>query len=82
MDAQGLKVISTHDADDTLIRDGRDSRCWSATCGSTPTTWTTRTTGRRFLERWFDNVANWAFAAAQLAAANGQGAVWTYPDPA
>jgi Fe-Mn family superoxide dismutase len=32
-----------------------------------------------FLKAWFDTLANWPFAAAQLAAAKGQGAVWTHP---
>jgi Fe-Mn family superoxide dismutase len=32
-----------------------------------------------FLKAWFDAVPNWAFAASQLAAAKGQGAVWTHP---
>ena len=32
-----------------------------------------------FLKAWFDALPNWAFAAQQLAAAKGQGAVWTHP---
>ncbi|HEY4029625.1 MAG TPA: superoxide dismutase [Caulobacteraceae bacterium] len=32
-----------------------------------------------FLKAWFDAVPNWAFAAGQLAAAKGQGAVWKHP---
>jgi Fe-Mn family superoxide dismutase len=32
-----------------------------------------------FLKAWFDAVPNWSFAAAQLAAAKGQGAVWKHP---
>jgi Fe-Mn family superoxide dismutase len=35
-----------------------------------------------FLERWFDNVANWEFAEAQYAAAQGKGARWAYPKAA
>jgi len=40
-----LTVRSTHDADDTLGQ-AAQTPCWSATSGSTPTIWTTRTTGR------------------------------------
>ena len=32
-----------------------------------------------FLKAWFDALPNWAFAAKQLAAAKGQGAVWKHP---
>jgi len=34
-----------------------------------------------FLEAWFDALPNWDFAAAQLAAAKGQGAAWRHPVP-
>ncbi|MGA0601838.1 superoxide dismutase [Caulobacter sp. KR2-114] len=34
-----------------------------------------------FLEAWFDALPNWEFAAAQLAAAKGQGAAWRHPAP-
>lgn len=34
---------------------------------------------KAFLEAWFDALPNWALAAAQLAAAKGQGAVWKHP---
>ena len=32
-----------------------------------------------FLKAWFDALANWTFAAGQLAAAKGQGAAWKHP---
>ena len=32
-----------------------------------------------FLKAWFDALPNWAFAAEQLAAAQGQGAAWKHP---
>jgi superoxide dismutase, Fe-Mn family len=35
-----------------------------------------------FLERWFDEVANWSLAERQLQAAQGGGDGWRYPDPA
>ncbi len=34
-----------------------------------------------FLEAWFDALPNWSFAAAQFAAARGQGQPWRYPAP-
>jgi Fe-Mn family superoxide dismutase len=34
-----------------------------------------------FLEAWFDALPSWSFAAAQLAAARGQGQPWRYPKP-
>ena len=34
-----------------------------------------------FLEAWFDALPNWSFAAAQFAAARGQGDAWRYPRP-
>jgi Fe-Mn family superoxide dismutase len=34
-----------------------------------------------FLGAWFDKLANWSFAAEQLAAASGAGKAWTYPAP-
>ena len=36
---------------------------------------------KEFLEKWFDNLANWAFAARQYAAALGQGDRYRYPSP-
>jgi len=33
---------------------------------------------KSFVERWFDNVANWEFAEAQFAAAQGRGQRWVY----
>lgn len=34
-----------------------------------------------FLDKWFDQVANWAFAEAQWQAAQGQGERYRYPAP-
>ena len=34
-----------------------------------------------FLEAWFDALPNWDFAAAQYAAAQGDGEAWRYPAP-
>jgi Fe-Mn family superoxide dismutase len=37
---------------------------------------------KSFLERWFDNLADWEFAEAQLAAAQGRHEPWTFQDAA
>ena len=34
-----------------------------------------------YLEAWFDALPNWAFAASQFAAAQGEGSAWRYPEP-
>jgi len=78
--AEGLRVISTHDADDTLVREGvfplLVCDLWEHAYYLDY-----KNDRKAFLERWFDNVANWEFAAAQLAAADGQGQGFRYPAP-
>lgn len=78
--AEGLRVISTHDADDTLVRDGvfplLVCDVWEHAYYLDY-----KNDRKAFLERWFDNVANWEFAATQLAAADGQGEGFRYPPP-
>ncbi len=32
-----------------------------------------------FLEKWFDALPDWSFAAHQLAAARGEGQPWRFP---
>jgi Fe-Mn family superoxide dismutase len=75
-----LEVRSTHDADDTLTKEGL-----------TPLTvcdlWEHayyldyQNDRKGFLEKWFDALPNWSFAAKQYAAARGNGDVWRYPAP-
>ncbi len=36
---------------------------------------------KAYLQAWFDKLANWRFAASQLAAAKGKGEAWRYPEP-
>ena len=36
---------------------------------------------KAYLEAWFDALPNWAFAASQLAAANGNGTPWRFAVP-
>jgi Fe-Mn family superoxide dismutase len=79
--SDGLKVISTHDADDTLIRDGLFPLL---TCDLWEHAYYLDYKNERkaFLERWLDTVANWAFAERQLAAADGSGDGFVYPEAA
>lgn len=75
-----LKVISTHDADGTLPRDGLTPLLvcdlWEHAY------YLDHQNDRKgFLEAWFDALPNWSLAAAQLAAANGAGEPWRYPRP-
>lgn len=78
--SDGLEVISTHDADDTLVRDGLFPLL---VCDLWEHAYYLdyKNDRKGFLERWFDNIANWQFAAAQLAASNGQGEGFLYPPP-
>jgi superoxide dismutase, Fe-Mn family len=78
--ADGLRVISTHDADDILVRDGAFPLL---VCDLWEHAYYLdyKQDRKAFLERWFDGVANWDFAARQLAAAHGDGAGFRYPAP-
>ncbi|WP_421937984.1 superoxide dismutase [Phenylobacterium sp.] len=78
MASGGLKVVSTHDADDTLVRDGLFPLL---VCDLWEHAYYLdyKNDRKAFLERWFDNLANWDFAAAQLAASAGQGEGFRYP---
>jgi Fe-Mn family superoxide dismutase len=80
MGSEGLKVISTHDAEDTLVREGLYPLL---VCDLWEHAYYLdyKNDRKAFLERWFDNVANWEFAAAQLAAADGRGDGFRYPAP-
>jgi Fe-Mn family superoxide dismutase len=76
--AEGLKVISTHDAEDTLIREGLTPLL---VCDLWEHAYYLdyKNDRKGFLEKWFDTVANWAFAEHQLDAANGKGEGYRYP---
>jgi Fe-Mn family superoxide dismutase len=76
--SDGLKVISTHDADDILVRDGLFPLL---ACDLWEHAYYLDYKNDRpgFLNHWFDKLANWAFAERQLAAANGQGQGFRYP---
>jgi Fe-Mn family superoxide dismutase len=78
--SEGLKVVSTHDAEDTLVREGLFPLL---VCDLWEHAYYLdyKNDRKAFLQRWFENVANWDFAAAQLAAANGAGQGFRYPAP-
>lgn len=77
---RGLQVVSTHDADDILVREGLFPLL---ACDLWEHAYYLDYKNDRnaFLERWFDNVANWDFARAQLAASDGLGEAFQYPAP-
>ena len=78
--SEGLKVISTHDADDTLVKDGLFPLL---VCDLWEHAYYLdyKNDRKGFLKRWLDEVANFEFAARQLAAADGQGDGFRYPAP-
>ena len=78
MGSEGLKVISTHDADDTLIRDGLFPLL---VCDLWEHAYYLdyKNDRKAFLTKWIDEVANWSFAERQLAASEGQGDGFRYP---
>jgi superoxide dismutase, Fe-Mn family len=78
--SDGLKVISTHDADDTLIREGLFPLL---VCDLWEHAYYLdyKNDRKAFLERWFESLANWDFAAAQLAAVDGRAGGFRYPAP-
>ncbi|THD79427.1 MAG: superoxide dismutase [Phenylobacterium sp.] len=79
--SEGLKVISTHDADDTLVREGVFPLL---VCDLWEHAYYLDYQNDRaaFLKRWLDEIANWSFAEAQLAASNGRGEGFRFPPQA
>jgi Fe-Mn family superoxide dismutase len=78
--SEGLKVISTHDADDTLIKDGLFPLL---VCDLWEHAYYLdyKNDRKAFLKAWLDKVANLEFAAQQLAASEGKGEGFRYPAP-
>ena len=75
-----LDVISTHDADTALIHDGLPLLLVDVWEHAYYLDYKQDRKG--FLEKWFDTVANWRFAASQFKAGQEGGEGWTYPKPA
>ncbi len=75
-----LEIISTHDADSALVREG-------VTPLLTADVWEHayyvdyKQDRKGFLEQWFDRIVNWRFVEQQFAAANGEGEGYRYPAP-
>lgn len=70
-----LKVISTHDADTAIVHEGLTPLI---VCDVWEHAYYLdyKNVRKEFLEKWFDGVANWAFAAKQFA-----GDAYRYPAP-
>src|SRR3954470_24990035 len=79
--SEGLRVLSTHDADDTLIRDGLFPLL---VCDLWEHAYYLdyKNDRKAFLDRWLAGCANWAFAERQLAAATGENVGFRYPEAA
>jgi len=77
---EGLVVRSTHDGENPL---GQDGATPLIACDLWEHAYYVdyRNDRKAYLGAWFDKVADWRFAADQLAAAKG-GEVWRYPAPA
>ena len=77
-DAKGLRVISTHDAGDTLNWHGVVPLL---VCDLWEHAYYVDYQNDRkgFLETWFGALPDWSFAAHQLSAARGQGQPWRFP---
>ena len=77
-EGEGLKVISTHDAGNTLEHPGAIP---ILVCDLWEHAYYVdyRNDRKGFLEKWFDALPDWDFAAHQLAAARGQGESWRFP---
>jgi Fe-Mn family superoxide dismutase len=75
-----VEVRSTHDADDTLTKDGLTPL---VVCDLWEHAYYLDHQNDRkgFLEAWFDRLPNWSFAARQYAAARGNGEAWRHPRP-
>ena len=75
-----LKVISTHDAADTLTE--RDLTPLLVCDLWEHAYYLDHQNNRKgFLEAWFDALPNWEFAARQWSAARSGGKAWRYPAP-
>ncbi|HEY5410370.1 MAG TPA: superoxide dismutase [Caulobacteraceae bacterium] len=79
-DGQTLKLITTHDGENTLDQPGLVP---ILTCDLWEHAYYVDYQNDRkgFLETWFDALPDWEFVAHQLQAARGGGKPWRYPAP-
>jgi Fe-Mn family superoxide dismutase len=79
-DDKGLKVLSTHDAENPLTQQGLTPLI---VCDLWEHAYYLDHQNEReaFLTGWFETLADWSFATQQLAAARGHGVEFTYPAP-
>lgn len=77
-EGQALKVITTHDAGDTLEQ---PSVVPIMVCDLWEHAYYVdyQNDRKAFLDKWFDALPDWAFAAHQLSAAKGDGQPWRFP---
>lgn len=75
-----LKVISTHDADDTVAR-GDLIPLFVCDVWEHAYYLDYQNDRGGFLKAWFDALPNWALADAQFAASRGDGKPWSHPQP-
>ncbi len=78
--SEGLKIISTHDADDTLIKDGLFPLL---VCDLWEHAYYLdyQNDRKAFLQTWLEKAANYAFGEQQMFAADGKGEGFRYPTP-
>jgi Fe-Mn family superoxide dismutase len=75
-----LKVLTTHDADDSLTKTDLTPLL---VCDLWEHAYYLdyQNDRKTFLETWFDALPNWEFAGYQFAAAQGRGETWRHPRP-
>jgi Fe-Mn family superoxide dismutase len=77
-EGRNLKIVSTHDAGDKAIVTALTPLL---VCDLWEHAYYLdyQNDRKAYLEAWFDTLPNWAFAAQQWAAAQGEGRAWRYP---
>ncbi|MFO1013036.1 MAG: superoxide dismutase [Caulobacteraceae bacterium] len=80
-DGAALKVMSTHDADDTLST-GQMTPLLVCDLWEHAYYLDYQNDREGFLKAWFDRLPNWTFAERQFLSAQGEGEAWTYPSAA